>query len=446
MKSSNTKRPVFSIVVCLIAVGFLSSTASAENRIDTQRPDAPELAAYGKFKVGVTTLNLINPDQIDIISIVADGPTPDKIPYYDRPLTLEIWYPALNDSKGSHVLNAYLRDAKQQVELHGQAIRDAKPLVDEQQYPLVLISHGYPGNRYLMAHLGENLASKGYVVVAIDHTDSTYRTQAAFGSTLVNRPLDQTFVLDQIQSLNKDKTSFLHNMVNTQNSALIGYSMGAYGAVIMAGAGVTESAVLFPRGAPHRLLSIHQHGSDTQKTRPDPRLKTVIAFAPWGMNYGVWDKQSLADIAIPMLFIAGSVDDISGYKNGGRAIWENAKNVDRALLTFDNANHNAGAAMAPPKETFYFDKDLGVNISEHYIDAVWDNVRMNNISQHFATAWLDRQLKGKVEMDAYLDLIPNANEGVWSMGADNIPTPEHTHWQGFKNRTAKGLRLEWLKK
>ena len=27
----------------------------AENRIDTQRPDAPELAAYGDYRVGVTT-------------------------------------------------------------------------------------------------------------------------------------------------------------------------------------------------------------------------------------------------------------------------------------------------------------------------------------------------------------------------------------------------------
>ncbi|MEZ5791978.1 MAG: hypothetical protein R3D34_14760 [Nitratireductor sp.] len=63
-------------------------------------------------------------------------------------------------------------------------------------YPLVVISHGYPGNRFLMSHLAENLATKGFVVAAIDHRDSTYDDPAylsgnGFGSTLVNRSLDQ---------------------------------------------------------------------------------------------------------------------------------------------------------------------------------------------------------------------------------------------------------------
>ena len=56
------------------------------------------------------------------------------------------------------------------------------------------MSHGYPGNRYLLSHLCENLASKGFVVVSIDHKESTYDDQQRFASTLYNRPLDQLFV------------------------------------------------------------------------------------------------------------------------------------------------------------------------------------------------------------------------------------------------------------
>jgi predicted dienelactone hydrolase len=70
-----------------------------------------------------------------------------------------------------------------------------------------------------MSHLAENIASKGYVVVSIDHTDSTYRTQAAFGSTLVNRPLDQLFTLDQIEAMSNDPSSFLHQLVDVNNTA-----------------------------------------------------------------------------------------------------------------------------------------------------------------------------------------------------------------------------------
>ena len=68
---------------------------------------------------------------------------------------------------------------------------------------------------------------------------------------------------------------------------------------------------------------------------------------------------------------------------------------------------------------------------------------MNNISQHFVTAWLDRFLKDK-DMPGYLDLVPNANDSVWSV-EDGAEQPDHTHWAGFQNRTAKGLRFETLK-
>ncbi|HLK97736.1 MAG TPA: hypothetical protein VK364_08210, partial [Hymenobacter sp.] len=52
-------------------------------------PDAPELAARGAYKVGVRTLKLVHPAQIDVLH-----PKDGKSPLYDRPLTVEVWYPA----------------------------------------------------------------------------------------------------------------------------------------------------------------------------------------------------------------------------------------------------------------------------------------------------------------------------------------------------------------
>jgi hypothetical protein len=71
---------------------------------------------------------------------------------------------------------------------------------------------------------------------------------------------------------------------------------------------------------------------------------------------------------------------------------------------------------------------------------------MNNISQHFATAWLEKHLKGNAEMDHYLDLKTNSNDGIWSKDDNDQPKKDHTHWAGFKNRTAKGLKFETLAK
>ncbi|MEM7289299.1 MAG: dienelactone hydrolase, partial [Pseudomonadota bacterium] len=283
--------PIF--LLALVGLFLKANLVAAENRIDTQLPGAPELAAYGTLPVGVRTVELVNPGQINILKIDPAKPKPDTLPTYDRPLTVEVWYPAAEGTSGSNVSKAFLRDAKTEVELVGKSMREAAPAANGTAYPLVLISHGYPGNRFLLSHLAENLASKGYVVASIDHTDSTYRTQAAFGSTLVNRSFDQLFVLNEMDRLSKDSGSFLNGLVDASNTGLIGYSMGGYGAIITAGGGVTPTSVDYPWGGPHGTLGVHKSGSDSHNALPDARIKTAIAFGPWGMNFGFWDAETL---------------------------------------------------------------------------------------------------------------------------------------------------------
>jgi hypothetical protein len=55
-----------------IAVASFTVTpaiSNAENRIDIQRPDASELAAYGEFDIGVRQVKIVNKNQIDILKI-----------------------------------------------------------------------------------------------------------------------------------------------------------------------------------------------------------------------------------------------------------------------------------------------------------------------------------------------------------------------------------------
>jgi predicted dienelactone hydrolase len=405
----------------LLAV-LAAAPLAAENRIDGQSTDAPELAAYGPRTVGVKRLDLVNPNQIDVVNVGRD-PT-DPVPRYDRPLTVEMWYPAMDGATGDRSLDAYIRDGVTQVELQGRAVRDAAPATDGGASPLVLLSHGYPGNRFLMSHLAENIASKGYVVAAIDHTDSTYRTQDSFASTLVNRPLDQLFVLDEMARLNADPTSELAGLIDTDNTGLIGYSMGGYGALITAGGGLTETVVANPFFSPEGVLGIHRAGSDTHEALPDPRIKTAIAIGPWGRQNDFWDAEGLAGIEIPMLFIAGSDDQVSQYEAGIRKIWEEATGTDRALLTFEDGSHNTVAPIPAPAEAFL------AGVESHYIDDDWDTVFMNNVGQHFTTAWLDAALKGDTSKAAFLDLVRNGSEG----------------WKGFADGTADRLWYETLAK
>jgi len=430
-----------------LAIGIPSLAAwSSENYIDTIRGDAPELAAYGNFKIGVRTLHLANRNQPDVRSF--DPKTMSAAPRYDRPLDVEVWYPADPGAKGSTVLKALLRDGKTIVDLQGRAIRDAKPVDQSAAFPLVIISHGYPGNRFLMSPIAENIASKGYVVVSIDHTDSTYDTLAAIGSSLVNRSKDQLFVLDSIEGLALDRSSFLYKLVDTKNVGIIGYSMGGYGTLVTIGCGLTPK---FVASAPSMFslpldsFKQYERGSSAYGAMSDSRIKVAVTFAPAGLKSGWFDVDSLLGIRVPVLFIGGSVDDVVGYEDGIRPTWQGASGVDRALLTFNEANHNAGAPMPPPREAFRYDERLKMDLSNHYIEAVWDNTRMNNISEHFITAWLGKYLKADAGMDSYLNLLPDADRGVWAIGKDGQVKEGHTYWKGFPARTAKGLRFEVLK-
>lgn len=426
--------PKLATIFATLLLVLTTAMAQPADRIDVQRPDAPELAAYGEHAVGVRTIDVVDEGRLNILA----GTAGEEIPSYDRPLTLEVWYPAALE-EGATAGGTYTvttRNGEAQAELAGRAVRDAAPSAEAAPYPLVIVSHGYPGNRFLLSHLAENLASKGYVVASIDHTDSTYSDQAAFGSTLYNRPLDQLFVLDEMERFSAADDGFLSGLLNADRTAIVGYSMGGYGAVNVIGGGYTEASTEFGFSPPNGVLADHQAGTETFEARQDPRVVAAIAIAPWGMNAGFWDAEGLAGIETPVLFMAGSIDDVAGYENGVRAIFEGAVNADRYLLTFENANHNAAAPIPAPSAAW----ETGT--FGHYGDAVWDTVRMNNIAQHFATAYLGLHLHGDVEMGSYLDLVERAADGVWSVDDEDEFTADHSYWKGFQNRTAVGLTLE----
>jgi len=203
MHALKTNRfPLLFMVLLLIGSGT-TVLAQQEFLYGDMLPDAPELSARGKYTVGVRTMHLAHKNQVDILNAKSG-----QDPIYDRPLTVELWYPA-NVPEGTEVAVVYdevmgtrgdtLRPLTP-FTFKGRALRDAKPAATG-NFPLVVVSHGYVGSRYLMTYLTENLASKGYVVVAIDHTDSTFKDANAFPSTLLNRAQDIKFVVNEVAQL-----------------------------------------------------------------------------------------------------------------------------------------------------------------------------------------------------------------------------------------------------
>ena len=396
-------------------------------------PDAPELAARGDYSVGVRTLDFVNKEQVDVLHS-KDGVDPT----YDRPVKVEVWYPAILP-EGVKELVTYdqvmgtSNDPKRPLipfTFLGRAARDAQPVTKDKTFPLIIVSHGYVGSRYIQTYLTENLASKGYIVVAIDHTESTFQDAGGFQSTLLNRSKDISFVLNQFGALGKlESGHFLSGIVDDQNTALIGYSMGGYGVLNAGGAGYSEFAVNFFGGMTggSKALEVLGNKNENYKASIDSRIKAIVAFAPWGMERGVWDTEGLKGLKIPTFFVAGNQDDISGYEKGIKAIYEGAVNADRYILTYMNARHNV-APNPPPVESL----KPGLHFDEYYryAEPSWDERRINNINQHFVTAFLGIQLK-KEDFNKYLDLEADSNKQDWT---------------GFKPRSSTGLELLHAKK
>ncbi len=424
--------PLLFMGILLFSSGTQAQSTKDQFVVGDLLPDAPDLAARGTYSVGVRSLTLTHPNQLDVLH-VKDGQTPR----YDRPLAVEVWYPAQIPA-GKAELVTYdqvmgsSNDPKRPLipfTFTGRALRDAKPEAGSGAYPLVIVSHGYLGSRFLLTYLTENLASKGYVVVAIDHTESTFRDAGGFASTLLNRALDDLFVLNEMARLGeKGGKTFLAGLLDANNTGLIGYSMGGYGALNAIGAGYSAQAskIFTQLSGGSTALDTRLTAAPEYKASQDPRIKVVVAFAPWGMERGFWDAEGLAGLTRPTLFVAGSKDDVSGYEKGIKAIYEGAVNANRYLLTYVNARHNV-APNPPPAESM----KPGLHFDEYmrYAEPAWNERRINNINQHFVTAFLGIYLKG-MDYAKYLDLPENANDSPWT---------------GFKPRSSVGLEMRHAK-
>ncbi len=418
----------FSISLLLLSFSISAQEASPPFLYGDALPDAPELTARGAYKIGVQTLELVNKGQVDVLNS-KEGVDP----IYDRKITVEVWYPAdiataIDPLVTYEEVMGTANNPKRPLipfSFQGRAIRDAVPLSAASRYPLVIVSHGYVGSRYLMTYLTENLASKGYIVVAIDHTESTFRDASPFQSTLLNRSKDVLFVLEKMAQLGaSDSKHFLANLVDANNTGIVGYSMGGYGVLNVAGAGYSAGAVQFfeKMTGGSKALASRQSGNATYLKSMDARVKAVVAFAPWGMKAKVWDAAGLEGLKTPTFFIAGSLDDISGYETGIKAIYEGAINADRYLLTYQNARHNVAPNPPPPAALA-----SGLHIDEYYryAEPSWDERRINNINQHFVTAFLGIHLQQK-DYGKFLDLPSDSNKETW---------------MGFIDRSSTGLEL-----
>ena len=433
IKASNNSQSISikmkTLSLLLAATTIVSGATFAAQTLYKDYPAdvMPELSESGEFPVGVTTMEVTYPEAAKTMEGKMET----------RGLTLEVWYPAQKATENT--LYSDETRSGQVFEIQADASRDVAIAESESKFPIVVVSHGYTGYRTLMYYLGEHLASHGYVVAAIDHTDSTNKDvnfaenpYSGFPSTLLNRSRDQVFTLNAVTD-----SEFFNASVDATKAGVIGYSMGGFGAVSTVGgcyAFNDEAAATFTGTKDPAVIALVKQALNTcagGKASSDDTLsawKAALALAPWGGQHQIFDVDSLNNINVPVLYVAGDNDDISGY-DGIRWLFENTGSKDSKLLTIKNARHNVAPHPAP-KEAFGNEFDIG-----SYLEPAWDTQKLNAINEHFALALMNCHVKDMAEFCDYLN-VKGSSDQVLVEGKKPAP------WKGFDDRWALGLVVE----
>ena len=403
--------------------------------------DAPELAAPGTLAVGLRRLH------VDVGNV----PDPAGGSASARLVAALLWYPAAGTPTPGRTLSTEVRNhawrglqsATLTVSVPSMATPEA-PLDTRQRWPVVLLSHGLLNWVAHFNDLAEHLASRGYVVLGLEHDDEAFGNplQAA----LLLRPIDQAAAIHALHQWQASAEHPLHQRLDLARLAVVGYSMGGYGALISAGARVASDGMAFGYVA-GGAMSRHAQPATGADAQARARIAALVAIAPFGAQAGIgaFNPAGLAQVSAPTLFVVGDQDDISGYQDGVRQAYDGLSAARRWLLVYENARHNIALHGAP--EGMRGDFRLWSNLEE----PVWRRDRLLELNRHFITAFLDLTLRGDMQRAPLLaPVLPRANDGAWpeAFGTPasgrfaGVPSGAITHWAGFQRRWAVGLRLE----
>lgn len=185
--------------------------------------------------------------------------------------------------------------------------------------PLVVIAPGLNTNMNALLYVGQQLASHGYAVAALNFpfTSGTVITAAINGSGVIpppnawySQPLSVSDLIDQMEQRWGER-------VNTKAVGVLGQSLGGYTVTALAGAEldwdhlvkgcsalddpnqvVLNPAVVWQCDAPGDVVK--------QRSFRDPRVKAAVAVNP--VTNPIFSPTSLKAIAAPVLFVAGTAD------------------------------------------------------------------------------------------------------------------------------------------
>lgn len=356
-------------------------------------------------------------------SLAAAGPHPVGFRRWSAaqaPLPLTVWYPALHGTHAgsdvdpsagiptvtvrySYGISPLTGGTTVALATYpGRAVPGAAPDRAAGPYPVVVLSPGFAIGATTYGWLAEHLASHGFVVAAIHHTESL-DPQNLWRAT-VDRPRDVSAALDSVLR-ESTPDGPLAGLVDLDRAAVVGHSYGGYAALAAGGARLNTAELQaacesagHPGGAlalqcdslaPHldKLAARAGLGAVPSRDWPswaDPRVDAVVALAGDAAMFGA---EGLATLTIPVLAIGGTADRDSPFQWGTGAAFEHAASPRKAQVSLQDAEHLlfAGGCTTPRLV-------LGLTDTVFCSDPAWDRAPAHDVVAHYTTAFLLTEL------------------------------------------------------
>ncbi|MFS0514349.1 alpha/beta hydrolase [Nostoc sp. UIC 10607] len=197
--------------------------------------------------------------------------------------------------------------------------------------PVIVISHGLGLDSSNFQYLATHLASYGFAIVVPNHPGSDAKqlrsllngraNEIAEPSEFKDRPLDVTYILNQLEKGNQSDSRF-KGRLNLQQVGVFGQSLGGYTALALAGAKINfeqlkqdcQPAALQNTWNMSLLLqcralelSISKSGKDYNLR--DERVKAAIAVNP--ITSSIFGKAGLSQIKTPVMIVSSSDDTVA---------------------------------------------------------------------------------------------------------------------------------------
>ncbi len=179
---------------------------------------------------------------------------------------------------------------------------------------MIVVSNGLGAKRDRFEELAQHLSSYGFGVVIPDHPGSDRKRQKDFlkglyqenfdATDFINRPLDISYILDELEILNQDR---LNNRLNLEQVGIFGYSIGGTTALSLAGANIDFNLLQQECAKPLDLLNISTlyqcrgiELAENKQSLKDERIEAAFMFVPFGNI--MFSQDELSKVSIPMMW------------------------------------------------------------------------------------------------------------------------------------------------